>query len=179
MATKVHMEALSPTMEEGQVVKWHKAEGDPVSQGELLAEIETDKATMELVARGEGVLRKILRGEGRTAPVGEVIAVIAAEGEDISALIDAAGGKRGTAEGAAAPPSPWRQVQVVQGVGHQRGRGCHSARGRRCPGRTGGPGRGRPPQGLPPCTSSGAGGRRRVVRNPRHGPGRPHREAGR
>jgi len=105
MATKVHMEALSPTMEEGQVVKWHKAEGDPVSQGELLAEIETDKATMELVARGEGVLRKILRGEGRTAQVGEVIAVIAAEGEDISALIDAAGGNRGTPEGAAGPPS--------------------------------------------------------------------------
>ena len=54
MATKVHMEALSPTMEEGQVVKWHKAEGDPVSAGELLAEIETGKATMELSARGLG-----------------------------------------------------------------------------------------------------------------------------
>ena len=105
MATKVHMEALSPTMEEGQVVKWHKAEGDSVSQGELLAEIETDKATMELVARGEGVLRKILRGEGQTAPVGEVIAVIAAEGEDISALIDRAGGNGGAPEGAALPPS--------------------------------------------------------------------------
>ena len=46
MATKVHMEALSPTMEEGQVVKWHKSEGDAVKQGEVLAEIETDKATM-------------------------------------------------------------------------------------------------------------------------------------
>ena len=94
MATKVHMEALSPTMEEGQVVKWHKSEGDPVSQGEVLAEIETDKATMELVARGEGVLRKILRGEGETALVGDVIAVIAAEGEDISGLTAKKGGKK-------------------------------------------------------------------------------------
>jgi pyruvate dehydrogenase E2 component (dihydrolipoamide acetyltransferase) len=98
MATKVHMEALSPTMEEGQVVKWHKAEGDAVSQGELLAEIETDKATMELVARGEGVLRKILKREGETAPVGEVIAVIGSEGEDISALVGAAGGNGGAPE---------------------------------------------------------------------------------
>lgn len=84
MATKVHMEALSPTMEEGQLVRWLKAEGDSVSNGDILAEIETDKATMELVARGEGLLRKILLGEGGTAPVGEVIAVIAAPDEDIS-----------------------------------------------------------------------------------------------
>ncbi|MSR36726.1 MAG: pyruvate dehydrogenase complex dihydrolipoamide acetyltransferase [Gemmatimonadetes bacterium] len=98
MATKVHMEALSPTMEEGQVVKWHKAEGDVVSQGQLLAEIETDKATMELIARGDGVLRKILKREGETAPVGDVIAVIAAEGEDISALVGAAGGNGAATE---------------------------------------------------------------------------------
>ncbi|MSR23226.1 MAG: pyruvate dehydrogenase complex dihydrolipoamide acetyltransferase [Gemmatimonadetes bacterium] len=89
MATKVHMEALSPTMEEGQVVKWLKSEGDSVSNGEVLAEIETDKATMELVARGDGTLRKIIRAAGSTVPVGEIIAVIAAEGEDISALVPA------------------------------------------------------------------------------------------
>ena len=87
MATRVHMEALSPTMEEGQVVKWLKGEGDAVAQGDILAEIETDKATMELVARGEGALRKILVGEGGTAPVGDVIAIIAPEGEDIAALL--------------------------------------------------------------------------------------------
>ena len=92
MATKVHMEALSPTMEEGQVVKWLKGEGDAVAQGDILAEIETDKATMELVARGEGVLRKVFVGEGVAAPVGNVIAVIAAEDEDIAALVAAAGG---------------------------------------------------------------------------------------
>ncbi len=86
MATKVHMEALSPTMEEGQVVRWLKREGDPVAQGDILAEIETDKATMELVARGEGVLRRRLVAEGATAPVGDVIAIIAEESEDISSL---------------------------------------------------------------------------------------------
>ena len=89
MATKVHMEALSPTMEEGQVVKWLKAEGDAVANGEILAEIETDKATMELVARGDGVLRRILLAEGGTTPVGEVIAIIAGEDEDIADLTEA------------------------------------------------------------------------------------------
>jgi pyruvate dehydrogenase E2 component (dihydrolipoamide acetyltransferase) len=81
MATKVHMEALSPTMEEGQLVRWLKQEGDAVKEGDVLAEIETDKATMELVARGSGVLQGIKLKEGETAPVGEVIAMIGAEGE--------------------------------------------------------------------------------------------------
>jgi pyruvate dehydrogenase E2 component (dihydrolipoamide acetyltransferase) len=93
MATKVHMEALSPTMEEGQIVQWLKSEGDEVSNGDVLAEIETDKATMELVARGGGVLLKILKQEGATAPVGEVIAVIGSEDEDISELVGGAGGE--------------------------------------------------------------------------------------
>lgn len=91
MATRVHMEALSPTMEEGQVVKWLKEEGDAVAQGDILAEIETDKATMELVARGEGVLRKVFVAEGAAAPVGDVIAVIGAEDEDIAALVESLG----------------------------------------------------------------------------------------
>lgn len=64
MATKVHMEALSPTMEEGQLVSWLKKEGDEVSEGDVLAEIETDKATMELIARGSGTLRNIKLQEG-------------------------------------------------------------------------------------------------------------------
>src|ERR671922_2824892 len=84
MATKVHMEALSPTMEEGQLVRWLKQEGDVVTEGDVLAEIETDKATMELVARGSGMLQGIRLREGQTAPVGEVIAVIAAEGEAVA-----------------------------------------------------------------------------------------------
>ena len=96
------MEALSPTMEEGQVVKWLKGEGDAVAQGDILAEIETDKATMELVARGEGVLRKVLVGEGAAAPVGDVIAIIAAEGEDIAAMVAGLGGGA-AADGNGAP----------------------------------------------------------------------------
>ncbi len=102
MATKVHMEALSPTMEEGQLVQWLKAEGDEVADGDILAEIETDKATMELVARGEGVLRKIFLTAGGTAEVGSVIGVIAGADEDISGIVGVSGG------GAAAslPPPP-------------------------------------------------------------------------
>jgi pyruvate dehydrogenase E2 component (dihydrolipoyllysine-residue acetyltransferase) len=96
MATKVHMEALSPTMEEGQLVRWLKSEGDEVGEGDILAEIETDKATMELVARGAGVLRKIGLGEGQTAKVGDVIAVIAPADEDIAGVVaDIAGGGNG------------------------------------------------------------------------------------
>jgi pyruvate dehydrogenase E2 component (dihydrolipoamide acetyltransferase) len=90
MATKVVMEALSPTMEEGRLVKWLKNEGDKVSSGETLAEVETDKAVMELVARGEGVLRKRLLGEGASAPVGQLVAVIAAPDENIDALLSGA-----------------------------------------------------------------------------------------
>jgi pyruvate dehydrogenase E2 component (dihydrolipoamide acetyltransferase) len=85
MATKVHMEALSPTMEEGQLVRWLKNEGDTVAEGDVLAEIETDKATMELVARGAGVLREVKLGAGETAQVGTVIAIIADAGEEVGA----------------------------------------------------------------------------------------------
>ena len=88
MATNVHMEALSPTMEEGQVVKWHKAEGDTVAEGELLAEVETDKATMELMSRATGTLRRIITGEGATAPVGAIIAVIGTADEDLRDVVD-------------------------------------------------------------------------------------------
>jgi pyruvate dehydrogenase E2 component (dihydrolipoamide acetyltransferase) len=95
------MEALSPTMEEGRLVKWLKSEGDAVKSGDLLAEVETDKAIMELVARGDGVLRKRLVGEGESRPVGQLIAVIAPAEENIDALIAGAG-----APAAAATPAP-------------------------------------------------------------------------
>lgn len=92
MATKVFMEALSPTMEEGRLVKWLKNEGDAVKNGDVLAEVETDKAIMELVARGDGVLRKRLIAEGATSPVGALIGVIATADENIDALVAGAGG---------------------------------------------------------------------------------------
>lgn len=105
MATKVHMEALSPTMEEGQLVQWLKSEGDEISSGDILAEIETDKATMELVARGDGILRKIFLNAGGTAAVGAVIAVIAQEDEDIS-------GVEGVTGVTVTPPTPPSDTQV-------------------------------------------------------------------
>ncbi len=87
MATKIFMEALSPTMEEGRLVKWLKNEGDAVKSGDVLAEVETDKAIMELVARGDGVLRKRLVNEGDAKPVGSLVGVIAAADENIDALV--------------------------------------------------------------------------------------------
>ena len=104
MVTKVHMEALSPTMEEGQLVQWLKSEGDEISTGDILAEIETDKATMELVARGDGILRKIFLDAGGVSVVGAVIAVIAAAAEDISAIEGNSDGN-GTQEALSEEPS--------------------------------------------------------------------------
>ena len=98
------MEALSPTMEEGRLVKWNRNEGDQVAKGDVLAEIETDKAVMDLVARGDGVLRKRLIEEGGTAPVGQLLGVIGAADEDISALVaQAPAAKAAPATPAAAP----------------------------------------------------------------------------
>jgi pyruvate dehydrogenase E2 component (dihydrolipoamide acetyltransferase) len=87
MATQVVMPKLSPTMEEGQISRWLKNEGDKVSMGEPLAEIDTDKATMEMQALGSGVLRKILLKEGESVPLGQLIAIIGEPDEDISALL--------------------------------------------------------------------------------------------
>ena len=90
MANQVVMPKLSPTMEEGQLSRWLKKEGDTVSMGEPIAEIDTDKATMEMQALGNGVLRKILIQEGQSAPLGQVIAIIGEADEDISALLQSA-----------------------------------------------------------------------------------------
>ena len=110
MATKVFMEALSPTMEEGRLVKWLKNEGDAVKNGDTLAEVETDKAIMELVARGDGVLRKRLINEGDAKPVGTLIGVIATADENIDALVSGAGG--GAAPAAKPPQQPAQQSET-------------------------------------------------------------------
>jgi pyruvate dehydrogenase E2 component (dihydrolipoamide acetyltransferase) len=109
MATTVYMEALSPTMEEGRLVKWNKKEGDAVKTGESLAEVETDKAVMELVARADGNLVKVLVAEGKTVPVGSVVAYIGALGEKIEGQGTGEMGKVATAPApaaAAVAPSP-------------------------------------------------------------------------
>src|SRR5438552_2345973 len=106
--TKVVLAKLSPTMEEGTIVKWSKKEGDPVKVGDVLAEIETDKANMEMEALGAGVLRKILVPAGGKAPVGNLIGVIANPDEDISAMVASAGGAAAAPAAApqASPPPP-------------------------------------------------------------------------
>lgn len=114
MATQVIMPKLSPTMEEGQLSRWLKKEGEKVSMGEPLAEVDTDKATMEMQALSNGVLRKILINEGESAPLGQIIAIIGEPDEDISALVSqAAAGNKKTEESGevkakptAVPPQP-------------------------------------------------------------------------
>ncbi|MDR7177103.1 pyruvate dehydrogenase E1 component beta subunit [Bosea sp. BE271] len=99
------MPALSPTMEEGKLAKWLKKEGDQVKAGDIIAEIETDKATMEVEAVDEGVLAKILVADGtENVAVNTPIGVIAAEGEDVSAA--ASGGGKAAAPEAKAAPAP-------------------------------------------------------------------------
>ncbi|MFG1370506.1 biotin/lipoyl-containing protein, partial [Xanthobacter tagetidis] len=107
MPIDILMPALSPTMEKGNLSKWVKKEGDTVKSGDVLAEIETDKATMEVEAVDEGVLAKILVPEGtQDVPVNQVIAVIAAEGEDVKAAAGSAGKGAAPAAVAPAPAAP-------------------------------------------------------------------------
>jgi pyruvate dehydrogenase E2 component (dihydrolipoamide acetyltransferase) len=102
MITRVVLAKLSPTMEEGTIVKWSKKEGDAIKVGDVLAEIETDKANMEMEALGAGVLRKILVPAGGKAPIGALIGVIADANEDIAATLAEAS----KAPAAAPQPAP-------------------------------------------------------------------------
>ena len=103
MATKVVLAKLSPTMDEGLIVKWSKNEGDTIKVGDVLAEVETDKANMEMESLAAGVLRKIFVPAGQKAPVAAIIAVIAGKDEDISAFEAQAAKEK---SGSAAAPSP-------------------------------------------------------------------------
>lgn len=91
MATKVQMPKLSDTMEEGKILKWLKKEGDHVEQGEVIAEVESDKADMELEAFDSGTLLKIVVPEGKGVGVGEVIAIIGEKGENVDELLKEGG----------------------------------------------------------------------------------------
>ncbi len=88
MAIKIEMPKLSDTMEEGVIAKWNVKEGDKIEAGDIIAEVETDKATMDVEAFDSGTLLKIIPGEGDAVPLGGLIAVIGEEGEDISALLE-------------------------------------------------------------------------------------------
>ena len=105
MPVNILMPALSPTMEKGNLAKWLKKEGDTIKSGDVIAEIETDKATMEVEAVDEGTLAKILVPEGsQDVPVNQIIAVIAGEGEDAKSI---------SAPAAKAAPSPVAQAAPV------------------------------------------------------------------
>ncbi|POR55193.1 pyruvate dehydrogenase complex dihydrolipoamide acetyltransferase [Bosea psychrotolerans] len=109
MPTNILMPALSPTMEKGNLAKWLKKEGDTIKSGDIIAEIETDKATMEVEAVDEGILAKILVPDGTAdVAVNEIIGVIAAEGEDVKAAAAPAKAEAPKAEAApkAAAPTP-------------------------------------------------------------------------
>ncbi len=119
MAIEILMPALSPTMEEGTLAKWHVKEGDSVESGDIIAEIETDKATMEFEAVDEGVIGKIVIAEGTEGvKVNEPIAVLLEDGEDASAVENAKAapapsaapaddaGDKAAASGASAAPAP-------------------------------------------------------------------------
>ncbi len=104
MPVNILMPALSPTMEKGNLARWLKKEGDTVKAGDVIAEIETDKATMEYESIDDGVLAKIVVPEGtQDVPVNQLIAVLAAEGEDVKAAATAAGKAPAAAKAPAAP----------------------------------------------------------------------------
>ena len=124
MPIQVLMPALSPTMEKGNLAKWMKKEGDAVKAGDVIAEIETDKATMEVEAVDEGTLGKILVPEGaQDVAVNTPIAMILAEGEDAAQITD--GGK------APARQQPAQQQPAEQQKGAEFGARGSAARGRR------------------------------------------------
>jgi len=116
MPINILMPALSPTMEKGNLAKWLKKEGDKVAPGDVIAEIETDKATMEVEAVDEGVLAKIVVPEGTAdVPVNELIAVLAGEGEDVKGAAAAAG------KGGAAPKPQTQQQRAPDQSGGETG----------------------------------------------------------
>src|SRR5882762_11371967 len=108
MAQIIGLPKLSPTMEEGVLVRWTKKEGDKISPGDLVAEVETDKANMDFNIEDEGVLLKLLAKEGDTVKLGAPVAILGNPGEDISALVAEAtkgGGGGGAPAKAAAEPA--------------------------------------------------------------------------
>ncbi len=125
MPVNILMPALSPTMEKGNLAKWLKKEGDKVKPGDVIAEIETDKATMEYEAIDEGTLAKIVVPEGtQDVAVNQLIAVLAEEGEDVKAA--AAGAEKGAAPAAkpaVAPAKPASTVTPSPPPSPQMGRG--------------------------------------------------------
>lgn len=111
MANKIIMPKLSPTMEEGQISRWLKKEGDSIEANEAIAEVDTDKATMEVTSLDAGTLLKIVIGDGENAKLGETIGIIGESGEDFTALLE------GSSNGASAPKTeekPQAEEKLVE-----------------------------------------------------------------
>src|SRR5213595_1927231 len=111
MAQIIGLPKLSPTMEEGVLVRWTKKEGDKVSPGDLVAEVETDKANMDFNIEDDGVLLKLLVKEGETVKLGAPVAIIGKAGEDVSALVAQAG----SGGGAPAKQEPPQKAPAPKG----------------------------------------------------------------
>ena len=176
MPIQVLMPALSPTMTEGKLAKWAKKEGDKVASGDVIAEIETDKATMEVEAVDEGTLGKILVAEGTEGvAVNAPIALLLEEGEDASALDAAA---------AAPPPKPGSRPSRARraGAAHRAARPPRRPERRStgaAPGRhrhRTAEGGGRPHLRQPACPAHRQGGGPRPRPDPGQRPARPHRQ---
>ena len=152
--SKVVMPKLSEQMETGKIIKWLKQEGDRVQAGDILAEVETDKADVEMEAFGSGVLRKILVQAGSTVPVGGLIGVVAEPNDDIAALVSGAGGGATAAPAAkaaagatemasrpaAVPPQPRREDPAARTPAPSGGPAGAGTGGTDTAPRTGGPG---------------------------------------
>lgn len=125
MAEKVLMLALSPTMETGTIVNWTKKEGDKVQEGDILCEVETDKATMEYESQNEGTFLKIVVPAGKEAAIGQTIAIIGETGEDVAPLMkeieaEEAAAPAGAAAGAGGPEQEAPKLPVQeQAAGHR------------------------------------------------------------
>ncbi len=124
MATTIIMPQMGYDMREGTVVRWRKQEGEPISRGEIIAEIETDKATVEMEAFSSGVLGRIVAEEGRTVPVGELIAIITEPGEAVPAVEDMTTGQPTTPTPAqvpqSRPPAPGQTPPAAAATGEVR-----------------------------------------------------------
>src|SRR5467141_3705420 len=140
--TKVVMPKLSDAMESGKIIKWLKKEGDRIQGGDIVAEVETDKADVEMEAFGAGVLRKILVPAGETAPIGTLIGVIAEPGDDIAALLASApaGAGGGRVGGHASAACGDAAAASSAGLGHAAG-SRHERASCRCHRRRAGAGR--------------------------------------
>jgi pyruvate/2-oxoglutarate dehydrogenase complex dihydrolipoamide acyltransferase (E2) component len=135
MATLISMPRLSPTMEEGVVAKWLKQEGDKISPGDIVAEVETDKANMDFPLEDEGVLLKLLAAPGQTIKLGAPVAILGKKGEDITQLLKELGSASpeapkpvAAAPTQAAAPTPGRCPDAGPGPVRSDRAGCAGGR---------------------------------------------------